>query len=38
MPHNKHVEDGFNIDVGLMQPDENKCSEGSEAFECMTGE
>ena len=24
MPHNKHVEDGFNIDVGMMQPDEAK--------------
>ena len=24
MPHNKHIEDGFNIDVGMMQPDEAK--------------
>ena len=24
MPHNNHVEDGFNIDVGMMQPDEAK--------------
>ena len=24
MSHNKHVEDGFNIDVGMMQPDEAK--------------
>ena len=24
MPHNKHVEDGFNIDIGMMQPDEAK--------------
>ena len=24
MPHNKHIEDGFNIDIGMMQPDEAK--------------
>ena len=24
MPHNNHVEDGFNIDVGMMQPEEAK--------------
>ena len=24
MSHNKHVEDGFNIDIGMMQPDEAK--------------
>jgi len=24
LPHNKHIEDGFNIDVGMMQPDEAK--------------
>ena len=24
MPHNKHVKDGFNIDIGMMQPDEAK--------------
>ena len=24
MPHNKHVEDGFNIDIGMMQPEEAK--------------
>ena len=24
MPHNKHIEDGFNIDVGMMQPEEAK--------------
>jgi hypothetical protein len=24
MPHNKHIEDGFNKDIGLMQPDEAK--------------
>jgi len=24
MPHNKHIEDGFNIDQGMMQPDEAK--------------
>ena len=24
MPHNVHVKDGFNIDVGMMQPDEAK--------------
>ena len=24
MPHNNHIEDGFNIDIGMMQPDEAK--------------
>ena len=24
MPHNNHIEDGFNIDVGMMQPEEAK--------------